>query len=574
MKTLNQTKKTFFQRITAFVLLNIMLVSIGCYKQGDDSPTISRDQIIQMEIKTAYNNLYIDPEFQTAMSNPAMERIKELESSLDQNMWNIVSGWATLGALDEQLKNGEITDKAQFESYLNESLDAFDTSVNAASSQTTEYIALLKSSGMAQVIEKHYAELMKNYPNPKHPMVQGLKDYFVNGLGADEKNVDDLVNYDVYQSDVKRGYMIRLEEAQANIQASIQEFQTFKAEMLANKDTFFEEKKIDLFIDTPETSSGTRFLGLGSLWNGIKKLAKKVGNVVVQALGAAGNWCLENIVKPIARKLLKIIAKWILNLVEGLTFFRHSVYFIPNVSINTQPGYTPGYGFYVGGGNVSNGYNESGTPNEYPILMVNKQSKGLLSLENDKYFFEKDGQKFLINNPDAIEPWIQITIQKRDNLVPIEGVFDFIINKEQTNQNTHTGYTLIIKRIIRIYQDPHGPSIILTDPKGSDVPFTALVTVRFSEAMDEASINADTFFVSKNGEKVPGTITYFAQINTAVFAPNAPFDKNQLYEVSLTGEIKGDNDKFIKNSLNWSFTTSSSSNLFDQAVFGEARFGY
>ena len=97
--------------------------------------------------------------------------------------------------------------------------------------------------------------------------------------------------------------------------------------------------------------------------------------------------------------------------------------------------------------------------------------------------------------------------------------------------------------------DLSGPSIVSNGffpiDGAENQPVDTVVSITFSEQLDEDSVNTDTIRLAINGgdeaELVPGSVSYDSGNFTATFTPSADLDPSQLYQIQVTGSI-ADND--------------------------------
>lgn len=110
------------------------------------------------------------------------------------------------------------------------------------------------------------------------------------------------------------------------------------------------------------------------------------------------------------------------------------------------------------------------------------------------------------------------------------------------------------------------PMVISTDPITSSVDraVNSMVSATFSVAMDEASINATTFTLTKGGSSVAGVVSYTG--TTATFSPAANLSPNTVYAAAITLGAKDDNGTSLAKEYTWTFTTSSKSDLISPTV--------
>lgn len=90
--------------------------------------------------------------------------------------------------------------------------------------------------------------------------------------------------------------------------------------------------------------------------------------------------------------------------------------------------------------------------------------------------------------------------------------------------------------------DTTAPTIITRSPANgaTGVATNALVTIQFSEPMDQTTINATNIklSVTSGGAAVAGTVSYDAGTNTATFTPTSALSNNTGYTVTVTTGVK------------------------------------
>lgn len=84
------------------------------------------------------------------------------------------------------------------------------------------------------------------------------------------------------------------------------------------------------------------------------------------------------------------------------------------------------------------------------------------------------------------------------------------------------------------------PTVISVDPSNGAVnpPVTNKVTVKFSEAIDAATINTGTFKLMNGSAVVNGSVVYDSVTHSATFTPDSTLATNSTYTVFLTTAIK------------------------------------
>ncbi len=99
------------------------------------------------------------------------------------------------------------------------------------------------------------------------------------------------------------------------------------------------------------------------------------------------------------------------------------------------------------------------------------------------------------------------------------------------------------------------PLVTLTNPitNAADVSRNAAVTVIFSEAMDESTITASSFFVTQGNLEVSGTVEYSGVV--ATFRPSAPLSAVTAYTATITNDVKDLAGNALASDRVWNFTT-------------------
>ncbi len=99
------------------------------------------------------------------------------------------------------------------------------------------------------------------------------------------------------------------------------------------------------------------------------------------------------------------------------------------------------------------------------------------------------------------------------------------------------------------------PTVVATSPQHNDIDVNAysVVTVTFSEAMDQNTITSSTFDVIGAN----GTVTYDAGTQKATFSPDSNLNYSTLYTVTLTQDIKGLSGDPIPDVYEFKFTTEA-----------------
>lgn len=112
-------------------------------------------------------------------------------------------------------------------------------------------------------------------------------------------------------------------------------------------------------------------------------------------------------------------------------------------------------------------------------------------------------------------------------------------------------------------QDVIAPTVTYTTPTTGQaaVSIDSSVTVTFSEAMDPASVNQQTFTVSG----IQGVVTYEPTSKTAMFT-HPPMSTNSTHTVTITSGVKDQAGNSMVSAYTWTFVTSSSTDTVAPAV--------
>ena len=108
--------------------------------------------------------------------------------------------------------------------------------------------------------------------------------------------------------------------------------------------------------------------------------------------------------------------------------------------------------------------------------------------------------------------------------------------------------------------DTTAPTVTAVVPlnHAGSVAINTKITVTFSEAMDNSTINGTTFTVvntTLGGTAVTGTVDHVGL--NATFTPDDPFDASTIYTVTITTGAKDTADNALAGNFVWSFTTGT-----------------
>ncbi|KKO20342.1 MAG: Ig-like domain-containing protein [Candidatus Brocadia sp.] len=105
--------------------------------------------------------------------------------------------------------------------------------------------------------------------------------------------------------------------------------------------------------------------------------------------------------------------------------------------------------------------------------------------------------------------------------------------------------------------DTTPPTVSSTNPTGNatEIDVTGVITAMFSEAMNAATINTNTFTVRDNNlnSAITGTVSYSG--TTATFTPTSPLIYSTTYTATLTTGITDLAGNAISSDFTWNFTT-------------------
>jgi hypothetical protein len=104
------------------------------------------------------------------------------------------------------------------------------------------------------------------------------------------------------------------------------------------------------------------------------------------------------------------------------------------------------------------------------------------------------------------------------------------------------------------------PTVVSVTPLdgASGVCPNTIVTVTFSEAMDQSSIDGTTFTLTGPGSAiVAGQVSYDGSNNTAIFTPSSSLTLNTLYTATITTGVRDMFGNALASDFVWTFTTGA-----------------
>lgn len=110
------------------------------------------------------------------------------------------------------------------------------------------------------------------------------------------------------------------------------------------------------------------------------------------------------------------------------------------------------------------------------------------------------------------------------------------------------------------------PTVVTTNPisNANSVELSKIISVNFSKAMDQSTINSVTFSVKTGNNTVPGVVTYSGV--TAVFTPTNSLTPGTIYNVVITNGVKDESGKNMVDNYTWNFTTIDQSDVIPPTV--------
>lgn len=103
--------------------------------------------------------------------------------------------------------------------------------------------------------------------------------------------------------------------------------------------------------------------------------------------------------------------------------------------------------------------------------------------------------------------------------------------------------------------DTTAPSVSKTSPivNGNSIPVMTTVSAVFSENVDPATLNTETFTITSSFGTVSGTVVCTG--STATFLPDTPLEYDNTYTVKLTRGVKDIAGNPLASEYSWNFTT-------------------
>jgi hypothetical protein len=137
----------------------------------------------------------------------------------------------------------------------------------------------------------------------------------------------------------------------------------------------------------------------------------------------------------------------------------------------------------------------------------------------------------------------------------LAAIIAFYFGIRGSESSVEKGASLITSNISR---DREKPKVVSTKPidGAENVPKDSLVQATFSEPMNSATINQNTFVVKKENESaIPGKVSLSPDAKTVSFDPDPNFDPKTKYHASVSTAVQDLAGNTLAEPKSWSFTT-------------------
>ncbi|HEY6915855.1 MAG TPA: Ig-like domain-containing protein, partial [Paludibacter sp.] len=117
------------------------------------------------------------------------------------------------------------------------------------------------------------------------------------------------------------------------------------------------------------------------------------------------------------------------------------------------------------------------------------------------------------------------------------------------------------------------PLVISTDPANAinSVPYNKVISAKFNEKMDGATINESSFILQQGNTTIEGTVSY--SDSTAKFTPSAALLPLTTYKGTIRKTAKDLLGNFLQADYVWTFTTMPQITLISSPVIGGSTVG-
>ena len=192
---------------------------------------------------------------------------------------------------------------------------------------------------------------------------------------------------------------------------------------------------------------------------------------------------------------------------------------------------------------------------DYPALL--KVQEWSLPLEDAVFDRTEEFISVLEHNPDLVTPELMAEFSDYCNKYVYENY---------SNQSDNY--------FIWGYEMPEGDTVaptvestsIADGARGVDIDTD--ISVTFSEAMNESSINTSTFVVTTGSTTVSGSVSYDSRTLTATFNPSSSLSYSTAYTVTLDSAVEDLAENSLESDYSWSFTSESAPDTTPPEVSG------
>jgi hypothetical protein len=138
----------------------------------------------------------------------------------------------------------------------------------------------------------------------------------------------------------------------------------------------------------------------------------------------------------------------------------------------------------------------------------------------------------------------------QDGIVYTATITDGIRDTYGNAPNNNYNWNFITKDV-----DRTPPHVASTNPRDDedDVSFDIRISATFSEKLDPATVNNNTFRLRSNNGSISGSVSY--QDSTAVFSPSENLRDGTIFTATIINDIEDLSGNSPKNNYNWNFTT-------------------
>jgi hypothetical protein len=190
---------------------------------------------------------------------------------------------------------------------------------------------------------------------------------------------------------------------------------------------------------------------------------------------------------------------------------------------------------------------------------------GPLQLGTHKIEAASAGYRYQTQSLEVTDPAATYTLDFKgdSSLTPLAPDAAYVATCGQKWQNPPSDGTELsmakLLGIIHAWKYPSSaPTVVSVSPLGANIPLDSVVTIRFSQPMQPATLNTGSFTLTAGGESVVGAVTYDDNTSTATFTPDAGLEYSTQYTATVTPDAKDVANNCLGENYDWSFTTRAS----------------